>query len=736
MKKLKIVLCAMLLALSSLMFVACGPSEFNEENITFGQSTFTYDGETHIFDITYKDVNITTEYSLDGEVFGDKDTIAIVDVGTYTIYFKITADGYKEYVGSHNLVINNANLNEDTFVITNNTVTYNGFAQIFNVSYPNLTLNSVLYSTDEGADKTWKTREELNLIDPGTYQVYYKATATNYNEFVNQTPVTLTIQSLDWGDKVMVVNTTPVNYDGNSHMFNINVKGSMSSQKVLYRLKGESTWREKDTLNLVNAGTYIVEYKVTANGYSQPYTGEQTYIINKATLNPRKVTVTNANTVNYDSNEHMFDVTVDSSIAGAKVTYSIDNGKTWVNRNQVNFVNVGSYYVRFKVESLNYVNYESSVTYNINPITFDLTKITATNPIFTYDGTAKTFTAQYNGTILGGANVKVEYQVNDGEWTETPVSRIDVCQFSVKYRLSAANYTTETSNAITFVIQTASFEGLVTTENSDNVTFNKPKNAYVASYDGQAKMFNVVVSKDNTAIDGVVIKYSLDSTSNKNWVSADELNIKSVGTYTVYFQVSKSNYTTYTSSKRLIIEKAKFNEDNILFNGETSKNVLVTYNGTEQKPVVTYGGAVNYTVQYSLDNKTWQNDPVGYKDAGWNNQIYFKLTAENYNDYKGYFYLSINKAKFDINKILKTGTFTYDGNAHALVVSYDTEASFGEEITVEYKLYGENWTTDPITKTEVGSYKVIYRLKANNFETYDSSVEGPATHGNFEIVSK
>ena len=108
--------------------------------------------------------------------------------------------------------------------------------------------------------------------------------------------------------------------------------------------------------------------------------------------------------------------------------------------NQVNFVNVGSYYVRFKVESLNYVNYESSVTYNINPITFDLTKITATNPIFTYDGTAKTFTAQYNGTILGGANVKVEYQVNDGEWTETPVSRIDVCQFSVKYRLSAANY--------------------------------------------------------------------------------------------------------------------------------------------------------------------------------------------------------------------------------------------------------------------------------------------------------
>ncbi len=79
-------------------------------------------------------------------------------------------------------------------------------------------------------------------------------------------------------------------------------------------------------------------------------------------------------------------------------------------------------------------------------------------------------------------------------------------------------------------------------------------------------------------------------------------------------------------------------------------------------------------------------------------------------------------------------TFTYDGNAHAFVVSYDVEASFGEEITVEYKLYGENWTTDPITKTEVGSYKVIYRLKANIFETYDSSVEGPATHGNFEIV--
>ncbi len=432
----------------------------------------------------------------------------------------------------------------------------------------------------------------------------------------------------------------------------------------------------------------------------------------------------------------MFDVTVDSSIAGAKVTYSTDNGKTWLNRNQVSFVNVGSYYVQFKVESLNYVNYESSVTYSINPISFDLTKIVAINPIFTYDGTAKTFTAQYNGTILGGANVKVEYQIDDGEWAETPVSRTDVCQFSVKYRLSAANYTTETSNAITFVIQEASFEGLVTTEDSDNVTFSKPKNAYVASYDGQAKMFNVVVSKDNTQLDGVVIKYSCESGSDKNWVSAEELNIKEVGTYTVYFQVSKANYTTYTSSKKLIIETAKFNEDNILFNGETAKNVLVTYNGTEQKPVVTYSGAVNYTVQYSLDNKTWQDDPVGFKDANMNNQIYFKLTAENYTEYKSYFYLSINKAKFDINKILKTGTFIYDGKEHAFVVSYDAEASFGEEITVEYKLYDENWTTDPITKTDVGSYTVIYRLKANNFETYDSSVEGSDTFGQFDIVSE
>lgn len=736
MKKLKIVLCAILLALSSLMFVACGQSEFNEENITFGQSTFTYDGETHIFDITYKDVNIVTEYSLDGEIFRDKNSLAIIDVGTYNIYFKITADGYKEYIGSHNLVITNADLNEENFVISNNTVPYNGFAQIFDTSYPDLTINSILYSTDEGADKTWKTREELNLIDPGTYQVYYKATIANHNEFVSQTPATFTITSIDWGDSIKVINTDPVTYDGKSHMFNINVIDCMSSQKVEYRLKGESEWREKSSLNLVNAGTYVVEYKVTARGYEQPYISEQNYIINKATFNPRNIALTNTNAVLYDTNEHMFNVTVDSSIAQARVLYSTDDGITWKNRNQVNFVNVGSYNVKYKVESLNYEDYESSLTFNINPVSFDLTKISATNPIFTYDGTAKTFTTQYNGTILGGANVKVEYQVDDGEWTETPVSRTDVCQFSVKYRLSAANYTTETSNAITFVIQTASFEGLVTTENSDNVTFNKSKNAYVASYDGQAKMFNVVVSKDNTAIDGVVIKYSLDSTSNKNWVSANELNIKSVGTYTVYFQVSKANYTTYTSSKRLIIETAKFNEDNILFNGETSKNVSVTYNGTEQKPVVTYSGAVNYTVQYSLDNKTWQNDPVGYKDAGWNNQIYFKLTAENYTEYKSYFYLSINKAQFDINKILKSGTFTYDGNAHAFVVSYDVEASFGEKITVEYKLSGENWTTDPITKTEIGSYKVIYRLKANNFETYDSSVEGPDTHGNFEIVSE
>ena len=731
MKKLKIILCGILLSFASLAFFACGPQDFKEEDIVFSQTTFTYDGNSHIFNISYKDVELTTEYSLDGEIFVDKDSITIRDAGNYTVYFKISADGFNEYVGQKEVVINNANFDAELFAISNQTITYNGYANIFSVGYPNIEINNVLYSCDEGADKTWKTKQELNLINPGEYQVYFKVSFANYNDYISENPVTLTINSLDWGDKVEAFNTNPVTYDGESHMFNLRVNGT-SNFNAKYRLKGEENWRDKTELNLVNAGTYQVEYKVSANGYSQDFIGEQTFVINKATLQSTYVSLTNTNTVSFDANAHMFDVNVNSSVAGAKVLYSIDNGTTWKERNQISFVDAGSYIVKFKIQSKNYQDFEAQQTYTIAPISFDLLKIKATNPIFTYDGNAKTFTANYTGNILGGATVKVEYQVDNGAWQEEPISRTDVCEISVKYRLSAKNYITETSNAITFVIQEASFEGLVETTNLNDVEYKKARSAYIATYDGNAKMFGISVMKDETPIDAITIKYSLD---NQTWTDASEFSITEIGEYKVYYQISKPNYKTFTDYASLVIYPAKFDESKILINGIVTKNFQLTFNGTEQKPVVTYDDNINYTVQYSLDNSTWRDGPLGYKDVGMNYKIYFKLSEEKHVDYKGFFYFCINKAEFDIEKISRSAQIVYDGKAHSFVVSYDKDASFGEEVTVEYKISGENWTTEPPTKTEVGEYNVIYRLKANNFETFESAYysESNNTNGTFII---
>ncbi len=108
-KSLKVVLCTLLILCSMVVFSAC---KDDDNRLTFNDSLFvvngadgvyTYDGESHIFTIAYEDKNINVTYSLTKDNFV-KD-LGLVDSGVYNVYYKVSLEGYKDYISNDPLTV-------------------------------------------------------------------------------------------------------------------------------------------------------------------------------------------------------------------------------------------------------------------------------------------------------------------------------------------------------------------------------------------------------------------------------------------------------------------------------------------------------------------------------------------------------------------------------------------------------------------------------------------------------
>ncbi len=94
------------IVISGAMLVGCGEKDFDKSKISIGQTSFTYDGNSHIYEVTYEDEkDVIVKYSLDGENFVDKENINLKNVGIYTLYFKLSLEGYNDYTGNEKVGI-------------------------------------------------------------------------------------------------------------------------------------------------------------------------------------------------------------------------------------------------------------------------------------------------------------------------------------------------------------------------------------------------------------------------------------------------------------------------------------------------------------------------------------------------------------------------------------------------------------------------------------------------------
>ena len=107
MKTLKILMCAFFVVCGGLIFAACGSKkEFDVSKINVNTlAEYTYDGKPHAVTVSYDNKNVDVKYALkeNRNDFKSVEDLGIVNVGTYEIYYKISAKGYKPYVSNGTL---------------------------------------------------------------------------------------------------------------------------------------------------------------------------------------------------------------------------------------------------------------------------------------------------------------------------------------------------------------------------------------------------------------------------------------------------------------------------------------------------------------------------------------------------------------------------------------------------------------------------------------------------------
>jgi len=134
----------------------------------------------------------------------------------------------------------------------------------------------------------------------------------------------------------------------------------------------------------------------------------------------------------------------------------------------------------------------------------------------------------------------------------------------------------------------------------------------------------------------------------------------------------------------------------------------LTYNGSSQT-LISAGSTTGGTLQYSLDGSNWSTSLISAVDAN-TYPVYYRVVGNSsYYDVAAKTVTSIIKKADPTVKAPDGKTITCDGTAKALVSAATTSGG-----TLQYNLNDGSWSTSIPTATNVGTYKIGYKVVGNN----------------------
>ena len=420
---------------------------------------------------------------------------------------------------------------------------------------------------------------------------------------------------------------------------------------------GSTAYPGTKSLTITCAGgatSYIIATSGTTSVATTSFSGTSVTLTPKAT-GSSKITVNCPATTNYKASSATYDWTVSNgtisvsksdksktydgsaltcngltvnSPSGTTVEYSTDGGSTW-STTVPNRTNAGTTTVNYRVSKTNYTTVTGSFSCKVNNATMT---VSASDKTLTYNGTTTS-----NGTAQSCANVTVSVPSSgatvkyntDGSSTYSTTGPTLTNQGSttVYYQVTASNYTTKTGS-------------YKCTMNPKAMTVSAGDKTKV--YDGSALTCSVSVSVPSS---GATVKYGTSSGSYTLTSAPTQTN---VGSQTVYYQVTGSNFTTKTGSFDCSVTKATMNAS-LAGNSKTYNGSALTCDGGTQTGVPS-----GSTITYSTTNGSGYSSTKPTRTSAGTTTVYYKITNSNYNDFTGSFSCKVNKA---------AGTTTIDAGA-------------------------------------------------------------------------
>ena len=376
-------------------------------------------------------------------------------------------------------------------------------------------------------------------------------------------------------------------------------------------------------------------------------------------------------------------------------------------------VNAGTYTVKIDIDEGAFYNSITGLTDNnwkftIEPAPISTSTIQITPYSGTYDGKPHAAISSVTGCPDG---CTIKYSIDGINWKDdcpTVKSVADAANTSVYIQISKENYTPWTSKP-----QNATISPKGISDSDIQIT------PYSGIYDGS---HHKVISSVTGCPDGCTIKYSIDGT---NWKD-DCPTVKSVAdaaNTSVYIQISKENYTPWTSKSQNATISPKGITINITNLKKTygTDNPALTFTVPDSKNQLVANDTIE-SLGIKLTTTAETSSPVNSSGYPITLKSY---TNKNYkiNAQKGI--LRINPATFDEDSIKITAyNGTYDGDEHPIITGIFPTGS-----NVEYSTESPNETTIwsstcPNVKTVADAKKTNVWIKISK-DNYATKIYGP-----------
>ena len=553
----------------------------------------------------------------------------------------------------------------------NKTVTYDGNAHAFNEV--TTTAADAVIAYGEAAD-TYDLTKVPSKTDAGVYTLYYKVTAPGYAPKTGS--YTLTIEPADIEYTASDYTGT---YDGANHTITVTVT-KPANAVITYSDEENGTYTDTAPVYSQANTNATVWFKITAGSNYVDVKDSRTVKINEADMT---VDITANERVTYDGQPHV-SATINKLIPSyASISYMW--GETQVgtagNNTPPSFTDAGTYEIWWTASRNGYKTKTGSYTFIIDKADIDANSYSiAANADVNYDGNAHA-----SATAAIPENMTVSYTCNGQTYNEVP-SFTEIGTYTVSYTVSAGNNYNDATGSYTFTIKDGTIEASST--------------GYDGVYDGQPHSITVTVAKP----EGTTIQYR--TSENDEW-STTNPTFTNVGTYTVYWKVTKTGYTAVSGSDTVNITKATLTGYSVTANPDA------TYDGeAHASAIVTLPAGA--TISYTCNNVEYTTVP-SFTDVGTYTVSYTITAGGNYNDVTSSYTFTIKKGT--LTGI--TGTdynAPYDGRDHTITVT----APDGASVTYSETENGEYSATAP-TLTNVGTKTVYWKVEKSGYTTVTGS---------------